>query len=80
MEACCSSPDKLRQRIMAAHEHICCLQSRDFPEHMRDAFQKLMQEISKSQQPYFRDEKRRDIARNLLLIYTEAAQLERSLP
>ena len=61
---------------MAAKTHLITLRVEDFPAHMQDGFRQLMDEIPKSEQPYFRDARRRKIARLMLSLYTKATRLD----
>jgi hypothetical protein len=76
MEAFCCSPDNLRQRLLGAKMQLSYLRVEDFPEHMRIDFNRLMEELPKSETPRFRDKKRRVIAKLLLSLYTKATRLD----
>jgi hypothetical protein len=56
--------------LVAARLQLTPLRLGDFPEHMRGPFRELMEEIPKSEQPYFRDARRVKLARALLSLYT----------
>lgn len=75
MEAFCGS-DNLRQRLLAVRLVLTPLRLDDFPVHMRGPFRELMEELPKSEQPYFRDTRRVKIAKSLLSLYTKAARLD----
>lgn len=75
MEAFCGS-DNLRQRLLAVRVQLTPLRVDDFPEHMRRQFRDLMEELPRSEQPYFRDTGRVRIAKALLSLYTKAARLD----
>jgi hypothetical protein len=74
MEAFCGS-DNLRQRLLAVRLQLLPLRVADFPEHMREQFRHLMDDLPNSEQAYFRDAKRVVLARALLSLYMKAARL-----
>lgn len=76
MERFCCSPDKLRQRLIAARAQLTVLRVEGFPEHMRNDFRKLMEELQKSEMPRLRNKRREEIAKLLLSVYTKATRLD----
>jgi hypothetical protein len=75
MEAFCGS-DNLRERLPAVRLQLLPLRVEEFPEHMREHFRHLMEDLPKSEEAYFRDAKRVILAKTLLSLYTKAARLD----